>query len=66
MLVFIIFLWVLMGLVAMVPYLEQIREMHWSRKIITPILFMALGPVLGMSVVVYMFLFYYMGGEEGP
>lgn len=66
--IIIIILWVICGLISLIPYLnpEELGAMGRGKQMITLLIFVVLGPVIGFSTFLHLLLFYYFGGEGSP
>lgn len=61
----IIVLWALLGIVSLVPYLtpDEVGAFGLGKKLFTLLLFIAIGPIIGLSTVIHLLLYYYFGGD---
>lgn len=61
----IIVLWALLGIVSLVPYLtpDEVGAFGPGKKLFTLVLFIAIGPIIGLSTVIHLLLYYYFGGD---
>lgn len=61
----IIVLWALLGIVSLVPYLtpDEVGAFGPGKKLFTLLLFIAIGPIIGLSTVIHLLLYYYFGGD---
>lgn len=61
----IIILWALLGIVSLVPYLtpDEVGAFGPAKRMFTLVLFIAIGPIIGLSTVIHLLLFYYFGGD---
>lgn len=64
----IIIFWILLGLVTLVSYLtpDEVGSFPDWKRILTLFIFVALGPVIALSTVIHLLLFYYFGGDGAP
>lgn len=61
----IIVLWALLGIVSLVPYLtpDEVGAFGPGKKLFTLVLFIVIGPIIGLSTVIHLLLYYYFGGD---
>ena len=57
--------WFLLGMTTLVPYLtpDEIGSQGTGKQIFTLVLFIALGPIIALSTVIHLLLYYYFGGD---
>lgn len=62
------FLWVLMGLSCLMPYLQdsKVAEISIFKKIFAIILFILLAPLIALSTIVPIVIYFYFYGESPP
>ena len=63
--IIVIILWVLLGVVSLIPYLtpDEVGSFGPGKRLFTLFLFMAIGPIIGISSVIHILQFYYFGGD---
>ena len=66
--IIIIIMWVLLGVVSLVPYMnpEELGQMSSGKKLLTLLIFIVLGPLIALSTFLHLLLFYYFGGQGEP
>jgi hypothetical protein len=57
--------WFLLGMTTLVPYMtpDEIGAQRPAKQFFTLILFITLGPIIAISTVIHLMLFYYFGGD---
>ena len=57
--------WFLLGMTTLVPYMtpDEIGSQRPVKQFFTLILFIALGPIIAISTVIHLMLYYYFGGD---
>lgn len=57
--------WFLLGMTTLIPYMTpgEIGSLSPGKQIFTLILFITLGPIIAISTIVHLLLFYYFGGD---
>ena len=63
--IIVIILWVLLGVVSLIPYLtpDEVGSFGPGKRLFTLFMFAAIWPIIGISTVIHLQLFYYFGGD---